>query len=80
MRSIDGPSVSRMFNRAVDGRPLPEHFGVDHDPLFRIRGWLANLRANLSMPPSVHVYPGLAPLYAAISSTRNRTAGSPSVR
>jgi hypothetical protein len=42
--NIDGVSVCRMFNHAVAGRPLPRHVSTDHDPLFRFRRWLANLR------------------------------------
>jgi putative transposase len=41
---IDGVLVSRMFNHAVSGRPLPKHLSTDHDPLFRFHRWLANLR------------------------------------
>ena len=33
-----------MFNHAVAGQALPKHLSIDHDPLFRIHRWLANLR------------------------------------
>ena len=33
-----------MFNRAIAGQRLPRHVSTDHDPLFRFRRWLANLR------------------------------------
>ena len=41
---IDGVSVCRMFNHAVAGQPLPRYLSTDHDPLFRLHRWLANLR------------------------------------
>ena len=41
---IDGPAVCRMFNRAVAGHVPPARITTDHDPLFRFRRWLANLR------------------------------------
>ena len=42
--SIDGVSVCRMFNHTTAGQPLPKHLSTDHDPLFRLHRWLANLR------------------------------------
>jgi transposase InsO family protein len=42
--SIDGVSVSRMFNRAIAGERLPKHLSTDHDPLFRFHRSLATLR------------------------------------
>jgi len=39
-----GPSVCRMFNRAIAGQSLPKRVSTDHDPLFRFHRWLANLR------------------------------------
>jgi transposase InsO family protein len=44
--SIDGRSVCRMFNHAVAGRPQPKHLSRDHDPLFRLHRWRANLRVR----------------------------------
>ena len=42
--NLDGPSVSRMFNRAMVRQRMPRHLSSDHDPLFRFQRWLANLR------------------------------------
>jgi len=33
-----------MFNDAIAGQPLPKRISTDHDPLFRLHRWLANLR------------------------------------
>ena len=41
---VDGISVCRMFSHAIAGRPLPKYISTDHDPLFRLHRWLANLR------------------------------------
>jgi putative transposase len=41
---LDGPSVCRMFNRAIARQRMPKHLSSDHDPLFRLQRWLANLR------------------------------------
>jgi transposase InsO family protein len=41
---IDGPSVCRMFNQAIAGQTSPARISTDHDPLFRLHRWLANLR------------------------------------
>ncbi|HEY6273856.1 MAG TPA: transposase, partial [Terriglobales bacterium] len=41
---LDGPSLCRMFNRAIAGQGLPMRLSTDHDPLFRFHRWLANLR------------------------------------
>ena len=42
--NLDGPSVCRMFNRAIARQRKPRHLSSDHDPLFRFQRWLANLR------------------------------------
>ena len=42
--TIDGPAVSRMFNRAIADHPPPVWISTDHDSLFRFHRWLANLR------------------------------------
>ena len=42
--SIDSMSVCRMFNAATTGQCKPKYISTDHDPLFRFRRWLANLR------------------------------------
>jgi len=42
--NLDGPSVCRMFNRAIARQNMPRHLSSDHDPLFRFQRWLANLR------------------------------------
>jgi transposase InsO family protein len=41
---IDGVSICRMFNDVTAGQRKPKHLSADHDPLFRIHRWLANLR------------------------------------
>ena len=42
--NLDGPSVCRMFNRAIARQHMPKHLSSDHDPLFRFQRWRANLR------------------------------------
>ena len=42
--NLDGPSVCRMFNRAIAKQKMPKHLSSDHDPLFRFQRWQANLR------------------------------------
>ncbi len=42
--NVDGPSVCRMFNRAIAKQRPPRYLSSDHDPLFRFHRWLANLR------------------------------------
>jgi hypothetical protein len=42
--SIDGMSVCHMFSCATGGQSKPKYLSTDHDPLFRFRRWLANLR------------------------------------
>lgn len=41
---VDGPSVCCMFNRATSGQVKPTYLSTDHDPLFKIHRWQANLR------------------------------------
>jgi putative transposase len=41
---IHGPSLCRMFNRAISGTRLPKYVSSDNDPLFRFHRWKANLR------------------------------------
>ncbi len=41
---VDGPSLCRMFNRAIRGAGSPKYVSSDHDPLFRFHRWKANLR------------------------------------
>ena len=42
--NLDGPSVCRMFNRAIVRQSMPKRLSSDHDPLFRFQRWPANLR------------------------------------
>jgi transposase InsO family protein len=43
--ALDGPSVCRMFNQIVNGaQRLPRSLSSDHDPLFEVHRWKANLR------------------------------------
>src|SRR5262245_35737046 len=39
-----GVAIWRMFTRIIAGKPLPRHLSSDHDPLFRLHRWRANLR------------------------------------
>lgn len=41
---VDGPSLCRMFNRAIGGAGSPTYISSDHDPLFEFHRWKANLR------------------------------------
>jgi transposase InsO family protein len=41
---IDGPSLCRMFRRAIQGQSLPKYLSTDNDPLYRFHQWQANLR------------------------------------
>ena len=43
-RTVDGPSLCRMFNHAVCGVGSPKYISCDNDPLFRYHRWKANLR------------------------------------
>ncbi len=43
---VDGPSLCRMFNRAILGTSLPRYISSDNDPLFRFHRWKANLRSE----------------------------------
>ena len=42
--NLDGPSVCRMFNRAIARQHMPKHLSSDHDALLRFQRWRANLR------------------------------------
>ncbi len=42
--AVDGPSLCRMFNRAIRGVGSPRYISNDNDPLFRFYRWKANLR------------------------------------
>src|SRR5215469_10004545 len=33
--TVDGPSLCRMFRRAMEGQSLPQYLSMDHDPLYR---------------------------------------------
>ncbi len=41
---VDGPSLCRMFNRAIGGVETPKYISSDHDLLFAFHRWKANLR------------------------------------
>ena len=41
---VDGPSLCRMFNKAIATRQTPKFISTDHDPLFTFHQWQANLR------------------------------------
>ena len=42
--AVDGPSLCRMFNRAIRGAGSPKYLSSDNNPLFRFHRWKANLR------------------------------------
>jgi hypothetical protein len=42
--TVDGPSLGRMFQRAIPGPGLPKYLSTDHDPWYRFHPWPANLR------------------------------------
>jgi transposase InsO family protein len=41
---VDGSALCRMFNRAMQKQTLPKYVSTDHDPLYRVHQWQANLR------------------------------------
>lgn len=41
---VDGPTLCRMFNRAISTAGQPRYLSSDNDPLFNYHQWLANLR------------------------------------
>ena len=43
-RHVDGVALCRMFHRAIRGHSLPKYLRSDHDPLYRLHQWEANLR------------------------------------
>jgi len=43
--TVNSVALCRMFNRALPGhRSMPKYLSSDHDPLYRIHQWQANLR------------------------------------
>ena len=42
--TVDGPSLCRMFQRAIPGPGLPKYLSTDHDPWYRFHPWQVNLR------------------------------------
>jgi putative transposase len=42
--ALEGPDISRMFNRAIAKQTPPKYLSSDNGPLFRFHRWLANLR------------------------------------
>jgi putative transposase len=41
---VDGVALCHMFNRAIGRQPAPTYLSSDHDPLYRLHQWQANLR------------------------------------
>ena len=41
---VDGPTLCRMFQRAIQLKSLPKYLSTDNDPLYRFHQWQANLR------------------------------------
>lgn len=41
---VDGPTLCRMFNRAITAAGQPRYLSSDNDPLFNYHQWQANLR------------------------------------
>jgi transposase InsO family protein len=42
--AVTGAVLCRMFNAAIYGQDTPRHLSTDHDPLFEVHRWMANLR------------------------------------
>ena len=43
--TVDGAALCRMFNSAIRWQlEMPKYLSTDHDPLYRLQLWLANLR------------------------------------
>jgi transposase InsO family protein len=76
---VDGPTLCRMFNRAIAGTPtLPQYLSSDHDPLFKFHRWQANLRIlDVSEIKSVPHVPLSHPfVQRLIGTVRREPAGS----
>jgi len=43
-RSLDGPTVCRMFNRIISGSGAPQYSSSNNDPLFLFHRWKVNSR------------------------------------
>ena len=43
-RIVDGLALCRVFNQAIRGQTVPKYLSSDHDPLYRLHQWQANLR------------------------------------
>ena len=41
---VDGPTLCRMFQQAIQRQSLPKYLSTDNDPLYRFHQWQANLR------------------------------------
>jgi transposase InsO family protein len=41
---VDGPTLCRMFQQAIQRQSLQEYLSTDNDPLYRFHQWQANLR------------------------------------
>lgn len=42
--TVDGPSLTAMFQQAIQRQSLPKYLSTDNDPLYQFHQWQANLR------------------------------------
>ena len=54
--TVDGPTLCRMFSRAIRGAELPKYLSTDNDPLFRFHRRKANLRILEPHVPLSHPF------------------------
>ena len=71
--TVDGRALCRMFNHAIRGLSRPTRLSSDHDPLYRLHHWRANLRVlQVTEVKSVPSVPLSHPFVERLIGTRRR--------
>ena len=70
---VNGADLCRMFNAAIHGQGTRRHLSTDHDPLFEVHRWTANLRIlEIDAIKTVPHVPRSHPFVARLIGTTRR--------
>jgi hypothetical protein len=65
---VDGMALCRMFQQAIGDAGVPKYLSSDHDPLYRLHQWQANLRIlDVTEIKTVPYVPVSHPIHRAIN-------------
>jgi len=76
---VDGVTLCRMSNRVLSRQSPPRYLSTEHDPLFRLHGWQANLRVLDIEPVKALPYVPVSPRSLSVQWDGTQRVARPDV-